>query len=140
MNTENAVQTEHGLPMVRPGERALLLSHHEYREARALGRGLESYDILMRRPDEADAPDGARPGSTHGATPGSILGSTPGSTLGSTLEAARWQRIPADKYLKHRANGWREAESLDELPDQWIEAALERDAFREERPQPEGGE
>ena len=86
---------ELGAVMVHPGERAVLLSHHEYRLARQVGKGLEDYDILMRQPNEDDAPGQ------------------------EVAEAERWQLVRADKYLKHRATGWREAESLEELPEQW---------------------
>ena len=91
--------------MVNPGERAVLLSHHEYRLARSLGQGLESYDILMLQPDDEDASDDATP------------------------ESKRWLPVRADKYLKHRATGWREAESIDELPEHWREQGTGRELF-----------
>ena len=102
--------------MVRPGERAVLLSHHEYRETRRRGLALESYDLLMRRPEDGEEVTEATP------------------------ESERWLPVRADKYLKHRANGWREAQSADELPDAWLEAALERDAFPAERRELAGSE
>ncbi|MDE2747177.1 MAG: hypothetical protein OXI41_14575 [Chloroflexota bacterium] len=100
---------------VRAGERAVLLSHDEYRRARAEGRGVEDYDVLMRRPDD-------EPGA------------------GELSEAARWISVPAAKYLKHRAIGWREAESADELPADWRELAAERESFPVEAPSEEGAE
>ena len=96
---------EQGAVMVHPGERAVLLSHHEYRLARKVGKGLEDYDILMRQPDEDDAPGE------------------------QVAEAERWQLVRADKYLKHRATGWREAESLEELPEQWRPSDKSRTLF-----------
>ena len=97
------------LPLVRPGERALLLSHREYARARSLGQGLAEYDLLMRQPDEI-GPDGEA----------------------STDE--RWQAVRADKYLKHRAIGWREAASLSELPPDYRATARERAAFTANAP------
>lgn len=91
------------LPMVRPGERALLLSHREYTRARALGQGVSDYDLLMRQPQDADE-DGAD-------------------------EVERWMPVRADKYLKHRAIGYREAASLSELPTTHRAGARERGAF-----------
>ncbi len=93
------------LPLVRPGERALLLSHHEYSYARAQGQGLEDYDLLMRPPDEQEPADGA------------------------DAPEPRWQPVPAEKYLKHRASGWREAQAADELPPKWLRAVRERNSF-----------
>ena len=105
-----------GRPLVRAGERAVLLSHSDYRRARAEGRGVEDYDILMRRPDD-DEPEGA------GAS-----------------EDERWITVPASKYLKHRAIGWREAESIDDLPEAWRESAGGRDLFSAGSPPAEGEE
>ena len=91
--------------LVAPGERAVLLSHHEYQLARAQGNGLDGYDLVMRNPEDADA-------------------------AGQPLsEDERWQAVPAGKYLKHRAMEWREAGSLDELPTQWQELAQDREPF-----------
>ena len=101
---------------VRAGERAVLLSHIEYRRARAAGRGVEDYDILMRRPEEDEL------------------------EAGGLSEDQRWIPVPAGKYLKHRAIGWREAESADELPTAWLDLAEERDAFAAPRPSEEGAE
>ena len=103
-------------PMVFPGERVVLLSHREYRLARAIGRGLDDYDILMRQPDDVGPEEGDR------------------------SEGERWMAVPANKYLKHRAIGWREAESLDDLPAKWQEAAAGRDPFAAPEPSQEGGE
>jgi len=103
-------------PLVHPGERALLLSHHEYRRARVHGQGLGEYDLLMRRPEDV------------------------GTEADSPSEDERWMPVPASKYLKHRAIGWREAESPYELPDQWFEQAIGRGAFPEEQAEIEGGE
>lgn len=108
--------TEEGadvLLFVRAGERAVLLSHDEFRRARRAGRGVEDYDILMRRPeDEADG----------------------------MYEDERWIQVPASKYLKHRAIGWREAESADELPATWRDLAEGRDAFPATEASEEGAE
>lgn len=91
--------------MVMPGERAVLLSHHEYLIARSAGQGLENYDLLMREPDDEEP------------------------TLDGDGKSPQWMAIRADKYLKHRANGWREAESLDELPSKWRDRAADRFVF-----------
>ncbi|MXV79358.1 MAG: hypothetical protein F4X58_08370 [Chloroflexi bacterium] len=111
--------TEEGtdvLLFVRAGERAVLLSHDEFRRARAAGRGVEDYDILMRRPED-DAPDAdGLYGDEH------------------------WIQVPASKYLKHRAIGWREAESADELPAAWRELAEGRNAFPAAEASEEGAE
>ena len=100
--TATSARPEPSLPMIRPGERALLLSHREYTRARQLGNGLGDYDLLMRQPDDVD--DGAP-------------------------QEERWVVVRADKYLKHRAIGYREAESLSELPSEHRAAARERGAF-----------
>lgn len=93
------------LPLVRPGERALLFSHREYRAAREEGLDLSNYDVLMRQPDDADPSDSTVP------------------------EEARWQPAPANKYLKFRAGGWREASSLEDLPEEWQAQIAGRDVF-----------
>lgn len=103
-------------PLVHPGERALLLSHDEYRRARANRHGLGDYDILMRQPDDV------------------------GSEADASSEQERWLPVPANKYLKHRAIGWREAETPYELPDKWFEQAIGRGAFPAEQADIEGGE
>ena len=109
MATKNRTQDTAPSPasptMVNPGERAVLLSYHEYHIARSLGNGLESYDLLMRAPDDEEP---SRDGSTDGP---------------------RWSTVRADKYLKHRANGWCEAESMDELPTTWRDKAQGRQVF-----------
>ena len=105
MATKNPQTAPEGAVMVRPGERAVLLSHHEYRRARREAQGLENYDILMRRSAEDDPPGQ------------------------QVTEDERWQPVSADKYMKHRAIGWREAESMEELPEKWREAAEGRAVF-----------
>jgi hypothetical protein len=115
MPTKNQPESQITPPMVHPGERAVLLSHHEYRQARSLGAGLESYDLLMRQPHDEDAPDE------------------------SATDSDRWLPVRADKYLKHRATGWREAESIDELPEQWLELAQGRDLFPSTSTRSRGG-
>lgn len=115
-NESATQQTQRTQRLVRPGERAVLLSHGEYREARANGRGLDDYDILMRQPDDI------------------------GTEAESTSEDDFWLPVPASKYLKHRAIGWREAETPYELPEQWFEQAIERGAFPAEQAEIEGGE
>ena len=97
------------LPMVHPGEQAVLFSHREYVDARKLGRGLDDYRIVMRQPDDA-VPEGDNPS-----------------------EEERWIAVAANKYLKHRAMGWREAESLDELPERWFYQAEAQAAFHPAR-------
>lgn len=104
------------LLFVRAGERAVLLSHDEFRRARRAGRGVEDYDILMRRPED----DTSEAGGLYGDE--------------------RWIQVPASKYLKHRAIGWREAESADELPAAWRELAEGRDAFPAAEASEEGAE
>ena len=104
--SDSADMTKQPSPsMVLPGERAILLSHRQYRQARGLGRGLDDYDLLMREPEDV------------------------GPEAVERSEAERWIAVPASKYLKHRAIGWREAESLDELPPQWHSRAEAEQAF-----------
>ena len=105
MPTKKQAETPQTPPLVRPGERAVLLSHHEYQLARSLGQGLENYDLLMREPDDTEDSDEATP------------------------ESERWMPIRSDKYLKHRATGWREAQSAEELPDRWRDTIADRDPF-----------
>lgn len=102
-------------PMVRPGERAVLLSHPEYLQARAVGQGLDDYDILMRQPDDVGPEEDER------------------------SEDERWMPVPANKYLKHRAIGWREPVSLDELPAKWRETAATRNTFASAQARKKGG-
>ena len=115
MEPTNEIQTEQAteavaaaptpaLPMVRPGQRALLLSHREYTRVRELGQGLGDHDLLMREPEEVDL----EPGETR---------------------EQRWLPVRADKYLKHRAIGWREADSLSQLPAPHRVEAKRRGAF-----------
>ena len=59
---------------------------------------------------------------------------------GELSEAARWISVPAAKYLKHRAIGWHEAESPDELPADWRALADERESFPVEAPSEKGAE
>lgn len=116
MATKTNETQANGRPLVRVGERALLFSHHQYRHARAQGRGVEDYDVLMRRPED-DGSEGA-----------------------GSPEKERWTTVPAAKYLKHRAIGWREAESEQELPSEWREQAEGQGAFRVAEPTKKGGE
>ena len=115
MVNKNEAASQKTPPMVYPGERVVLLSHREYRQARAIGRGLDDYDILMRQPDDVGPPEAGR------------------------SEDERWMPVPANKYLKHRAIGWREPESLDELPKEWHETAAARDPFPVKPPRKKGG-
>lgn len=103
--------------MIQPGERGVLLSHIEYRQAREQGLGLENYDLLMLQPEEAKDE----------------------GTGTEKLSEEVWRPVPAVKYLKHRANGWREAESLEELPVSWRETIGDRDPFEADKRE-EGGE
>ena len=102
-------------PLVRPGERAVLLSHPQYLQARAIGQGLDDYDILMRQPDDVGPEEGER------------------------SEQERWMPVPANKYLKHRAIGWREAESLDDLPEEYRKTAADGGTFPPAQPRKRGG-
>lgn len=105
MPTSKKTSEPGGPALVVPGERAVLLSHHEYQLARSQGNGLDGYDLVMRNPEDTDA-------------------------AGQPLsEEQRWQVIPAAKYLKHRAMEWREAASLGELPKPWQQLAEGRDPF-----------
>ena len=80
---------------VNAGERPLLFTHRQYLAARRAKAPLAEYDILMRRPDLE----------------------TPQS------EAERWRPVPALKYLKHRAEEWTEASSIDDVPDHFRDHA-----------------
>ena len=93
------------MPLVQPGERGQLLSYLQYRTAREAGVALDNFDIYMRQPDDEESDD--RP----------------------LDDKSRWQNVPALKYLKHRAIGWREAESIDELPEDRRQLAKEGVAF-----------
>ena len=99
-------------PQVQPGERAALFSHVEFIEARDLGLGLENYDILMRPPLEVE------------------------DEKSVDLTQEDWQLLPAAKYLKHRANGWREPTSRKELPPKWLTAIGKRRPFVKRQPPP----
>lgn len=128
MSTQNKMKDEQRSPMVQPGQRALLLSHLEYRTIRKQGQGLESYDLLMRQPEDAEGSDGTS-------------GETTGETSGETRpESERWLPIPAEKYLKHRANGWCEAGSFEDLPERYRDEAEIRDVFSPRTDAPEEGE
>lgn len=116
MDSRNELASQQTPPLVYPGERAVLLSHSEYVTARAIGRGLDDYDILMRQPDDVGAEEGER------------------------SEDERWMPVPANKYLKHRAIGWREPQSPYELPEEWFEQAIERNSFPPEPLEIEEGE
>ena len=91
------------LPLA-PSERPLLFTHEQYRRVRKGKEDLEEFDILMRRPDGDDP----SPEQAADAKP-------------------RWLEIPAKKYLKYRAIEWREAATVEELPERWQDraAALE---------------
>ena len=105
--TQTATQTataEPALPMAPAGERPLLLSHREYARAREQGHGLGDYDLLMLEPEDPGLED-------------------------DKPQEQRWVAVRADKYLKHRAIDYREAESLSELPSEHRSAARERAAF-----------
>ena len=91
--------------MIQPGERAVLLSFHEFQLARSRGQGLDDYDILMRQPEELESEGGAPAGPPV------------------------WLPVPAAKYLKHRATGWVEAATLEDLPESRREEARKRGAF-----------
>lgn len=84
------------------GERPLLFSYAQLRHARRAW-GLADFDLLMRRPD--DGPDADE------------LEGTP-----------EWQPVPALKYLKYRANEWREAGPGLPLPEQYGADAATLDA------------
>lgn len=105
MATNEQTKKQQTPALVRPGERAVLLSLHEYELARALGQGLGNYDLLMRRPDDED------------------------SDASDQSDDKRWVAVRADKYLKHRATGWREAESIEELPENWRTELKDRNPF-----------
>ena len=105
-----------GSQMVQPGERALLFSHRQYREVREQGQGLENYDLLMRGPEDPEASEKETP------------------------ESERWLPVRADKYLKHRANGWREVGSLEALPERHREQAETRNVLSSADAGSEGGE
>ncbi len=115
MTRENDM-TDQERPMVQPGERGLLFSHREYRKVRKQGQELENYDLLMRQPEEAEPSEDGKP------------------------EPERWLQVRADKYLKHRATGWREAESITELPVRYREQAETRNVFSAPADSSEGGE
>jgi hypothetical protein len=91
--------------MIDSGERNVLLSHIEYRRTRKEGLDLTNHTLLMRQPEEA----------TDDET--------------NQINEEVWIPVPAAKYLKYRANGWREAGSIEELPVSWREQAGDRDPF-----------
>ncbi len=103
ISTQTEIQTRQ--PMVYPGERGLFLSHLQYRLAREAGVELEDYDILMRQPEDEE------------------------SAEQPLDDPSLWQPVAAMKYLKHRAIGWHEASSVDELPARYREAAVRDGAF-----------
>ena len=98
-------QSSSGPPAILPRAERVLLSLHEYQLVRQRGEGLQDYDILMRNPGSIDVS---------------------GRELSET---DRWSPVPAVKYLKHRALEWREADSLDELPEPWRALADGREPF-----------
>ena len=97
-------EVSYPLPLA-PGERPLLFSHEQYRRVRAGKLDLEGFDILMRQPETDDE-----------------------SFEQPSDEEARWRRILATKYLKHRAIEWREAASFEELPERWQDQAVSLEA------------
>lgn len=100
-----AADVSDGYPLpLAPGERPLLFTHEHYRRVREGKEDLEEFDILMRRPEGDDSsPEEAADGESG------------------------WKPIAAKKYLKHRAIEWREAATVEELPERWRDeaAALE---------------
>lgn len=99
--------TLHTLPADPPGsgERLLLFFHRHLRTARAAGLPLADLDILMFRPPSPD-------GQKHDGSP----------------DHGEWVRVPANKYLKRRAEECREAERVEDLPLEYQERAA---AFEE---------
>ena len=99
--------TLHTLPVDPPGsgQRMLLFFHRHLRAARAAGLPLPDLDILMFRPPSPD-------GQKHDGSP----------------DHGEWLRVPANKYLKRRAEEWREGERVEDLPLEYQERAA---AFEE---------
>lgn len=87
-------------------QRPLLLFHRHLRAVRAAGDPPTDYDILMLSPPAADDEPPDSP---------------------AAAEAGRWRRVPAAKYLKRRAQEWREAERLEDLPAEFRELAASLD-------------
>ena len=86
-------------------QRPLLLFHRHLRAVRAAGDPPTDYDILMLSPPAADdEPLDA-----------------------AAAEAGQWRRVPVAKYLKRRAQEWREAERLEDLPAEFRELAASLD-------------
>ena len=99
--------TLHTLPADPPetSRRMLLFFHHHLRAARAAGLPLADVDILMFRPPSPD-------GQKHDGSP----------------DHGEWAPVPANKYLKRRAEECREAERVEDLPIEYQERAA---AFEE---------
>lgn len=85
-------------------QRPLLLFHRHLRAVRAAGDRPTDYDILMLSPPAADD-----------------------EPLDAAAEAGQWRRVPVAKYLKRRAQEWREAERLEDLPAEFRELAASLD-------------
>ena len=99
--------TLHTLPTDPPGSggRMLLFFHRHLRAARAAGLPLADVDILMFRPPSPD-----------------------GQTPEGRPDHGEWAPVPANKYLKRRAEECREAERVEDLPLEYQERAA---AFEE---------
>lgn len=82
------------------GERMLLFLHRHLRAARAAGLPPADVDILMFRPPSPD-----------------------GQTPEGRPDHGEWTPVPAAKYLKRRAEEWREAERVEDLPIEYQERA-----------------
>lgn len=106
-----------GYPLsLAPGERPLLFTHEQYRRVRKGKHDLEPFDILMRRPEADDS-----------------------SPEQAADEEGRWRRIAAKKYLKHRAMEWREAATVEELPESRQDLAMSLEAAFANQAEPDQG-
>ena len=91
---------------LEPGQRPLLFLHRHLRAVRAAVDALADYDILMYRPPRLNHRLDGQP---------------------EELDEGDWERVNVAKYLKHRALDWREAERLEELPDEYQPLAADVD-------------
>lgn len=91
---------------LEPGQRPLLFLHRHLRAVRAAVDAPADYDILMYRPPRLNARLDGQP---------------------DELDEGDWERVSVAKYLKHRALDWREAEQLDDLPDEYQALAADLD-------------
>lgn len=97
-----------------PGERPAVFTHAQLAAVRR-DSGLREHDILMQRPTEGPQADELK-------------------------DEPLWQPVPAAKYLKFRALGWREAESVGQLPSEFRAAAEAVDeAFGPAEPRDDDG-